>query len=74
MHRTRARDAGPSPTQALAGHDELAFKNVYELRKFMFMQRKSCAGLEADDLHLQVTGNRDIFDRYAGGEGGCFPG
>lgn len=74
MHRTRTRDTGPSPAQVLAGHGELAFKNIDEFRKFMFMQRQSCTRLEPHDLHLQATGNRDVFDKYAGGEGGWLPG
>jgi hypothetical protein len=46
----------------LAGHDKLAFKNIDELRAFVLMERKSCAGLEAKNLHFQAASNRNIFD------------
>ena len=35
----------------------------------MGMERKSCAGLEPDDLHLQATSHSNVFDKYSGGEG-----
>jgi hypothetical protein len=53
----------------LASQYELAFKNVYEFRAFMCMERKSCAGLESDDLHLQAIGNSNVFDKHSRGEG-----
>ena len=48
---------------------ECAFKNVYEFRAFMGMERKACAGLESDDLHLQATGHSNVFDKHSSGEG-----
>jgi hypothetical protein len=53
----------------LPSQDEFAFKNIYKFRAFMGMERKSCAGLEADDLHLQAIGNSNIFDKHSSGEG-----
>jgi hypothetical protein len=53
----------------LPSQDEFAFKNVYKFRAFMGMERKSCAGLEADDLHLQTTGHSNVFDKYSCSEG-----
>jgi hypothetical protein len=48
---------------------KLAFKHVYKFRAFMGMERKSCARLEPDDLHLQATSHSNVFDKYSGGEG-----
>ena len=53
----------------LAAKREIAFKNVYEFRAFMGMERKACAGLESDDLHLQAIGNSNVFDKHSSGEG-----
>jgi hypothetical protein len=53
----------------LASQCELAFKNVDEFWAFMGMERKSCARLEPDDLHLQATSHSNVFDKYSGGEG-----
>ena len=53
----------------LTSQYELAFKHVYKFRAFMGMERKSCARLESDDLHLQATGYSNVFDKYSCGEG-----
>jgi hypothetical protein len=53
----------------LTSQNELAFKHVYKFRAFMGMERKSCARLEPDDLHLQATSHSNVFDKYSGGEG-----
>jgi len=53
----------------LASQCELAFKNVDEFWAFMRMERKSRAGLESDDLHLQAGGHSNVFNKPPGGEG-----
>ena len=53
----------------LVSQCELAFKNVDEFWAFMCMGRKSCAGLESDDLHLQASGNSNVFNNHSRGEG-----
>ncbi len=68
MHRSYARHTRPSRAQMLASQYELAFKNVDEFRAFMGMERKSCAGLQADDLHLEAIGNSNVFDKHSSGE------
>ena len=52
----------------LTSQYERAFKHVYKFRAFMGVERKSCAGLEADDLHLQATGHSNVFDKDSCGE------
>jgi hypothetical protein len=52
----------------LAAKYQLAFKNVYEFRAFMGMKRKSCAGLESNDLHLQAIGDGHILDKHSSEE------
>ena len=44
-------------------NDEFTFKHVDEFRAFMCMERKSCAGLESDNLHLQAIGHSHVFDK-----------
>jgi len=53
----------------LTSQYELAFKHVYKFRAFMGMERKACAGLESDHLHLQAIGNSNVFDKHSSGEG-----
>jgi hypothetical protein len=69
MHRSYTSHTRPSPTQMLTPQYEFAFKNVYEFRAFMGMERKACAGLESDDLHLQAIGNSNVFNKHSRGEG-----
>jgi hypothetical protein len=69
MHRSYTSHTRPSPRQMLARQYEFAFKNVYEFRAFVGMERKSCAGLQSDDLHLQAVGNNNVFDKHSRGEG-----
>ncbi len=69
VHRSYTSHTRPSPTQMLISQCELAFKKVDEFRAFMSMKRKSCAGLESNDLHFQAGGNSHIFDKYSSGEG-----
>ena len=57
----------------LAAKREIAFKNVYEFREFMGMERKSCAGFESNDLHLQAAGDGHVLDKYSGGKGRWLP-
>jgi hypothetical protein len=57
----------------LGSQYELAFKNVYEFRAFMCMERKACAGLKSDDLHLQAIGNSNVLDKHSSGEGRWLP-
>ena len=57
----------------LAAKREIAFKNVYEFRAFMGMERKSCARLESNDLHLQAVGHCHVLDKYSGGKSRSFP-
>jgi hypothetical protein len=49
----------------LAAKCELTFKNVYEFRAFMGMNRKSGAGLKSNDLHFQAIGNGNILDKHS---------
>jgi len=62
MHRSCASHAGAPRAEASAGHNELTFKNIDELRAFVLMGRKSRAGLEAKNLHLQAASDRNILD------------
>jgi hypothetical protein len=57
----------------LAAKREIAFKNVYELREFMGMKRKSCAGLKPNDLHLQAVGHGHVLDKHPCSECRWFP-
>jgi hypothetical protein len=52
---------------------ELTFEDVDELRTLMSVERKSCAGFESDDLHLQVVGHGNVLDRHSRGEGRWLP-
>jgi hypothetical protein len=52
---------------------QFAFKNVYEFRAFMGVNRKSCASLESNDLHLQATGDGHILDKHSSEETRWFP-
>jgi hypothetical protein len=58
----------------LAPNYNLAFKDVYEFRAFMGMERKLRAGLKPHDLHLQAVGHGHVLDKYSGGKGRWFPG
>ena len=53
----------------LASQCQLAFKNVDEFWAFMCMERKSCAGLESDDLQLQASSHSNVFNKHSRGEG-----
>jgi hypothetical protein len=57
----------------LAAERQIAFKNVYEFREFMGMERKSCAGLKPNDLHLQAVRHGHVLDKYSVGKGRWFP-
>jgi hypothetical protein len=46
----------------LAGDNKLTLKNIDELWAFVLVERKSCARLEAKNLHLQAARNRNIFN------------
>ncbi len=69
MQRSYTSHTRPSPTQMLASQCELAFKNVDEFWAFMCMERKSCAWLESDDLHLQASGHSNVFYKHSRSEG-----
>ena len=73
MFRPYTRHARPSATQMLPFNYEFAFKNVYELRALMGMERKSCAGFEPDDLHLQAVGHGNVLHKHSRGEGRWLP-
>ncbi|HEY2710897.1 MAG TPA: hypothetical protein VGI60_00140 [Chthoniobacterales bacterium] len=48
---------------------ELAFEHVDKFRALMGMEGKFCAGLESDNLHLQPSGNSNVFNKHSCGEG-----
>jgi hypothetical protein len=52
----------------LAASDQIAFKNVYEFRAFMGVNRKSCARLKSNDLHLQAIGDGHILHKHSSEE------
>lgn len=73
MFRPYASHARPSAPQLLPFNYELAFKDVYELRALMGVERKSCAGFESDDLHLQAIGHGNVLDKHSRSEGRWLP-
>ena len=73
MHGSDARNACPARTQTLPGDNELSFENVNEFGAFVLVKRKSRAGLESKDLHLQSSGYGDVLDEQTGRETRRFP-
>jgi len=73
MHGSCASHTRPPLRCTLTAKREIAFKNVYEFRAFMGMERKSCAWLKSNELHLQAVGHGHVFDKYSGGKGRWFP-
>jgi hypothetical protein len=53
----------------LTSQYELAFEHVDKFRALMGMEGKSCAGLESDNLHLQPSGNSNVFNKHSRSEG-----